>query len=245
MRGRGLEPPRPCGRYHLKVVRLPFRHPRILNISILSDKNKISILCYVFILLNIIIFTRFLTLFMNKEQIRNEALKLRTELPFEERKSNNSEIVKNILLLKEFKSTKNVLLYASIKNEADISEILDKGLKPPKDFSLPKILDKKIYAYQVNSFSELIPGKYKIPEPPIGTDLTDKIDLVFVPGVAFDLNGNRIGYGKGYYDKFLLQRNFFKVGVCYECQIINNIIAEPHDIRMNCIITEKNIYYLK
>ena len=85
-------------------------------------------------------------------------------------------------------------------------------------------------------------GKYGIFENSISTTIIDKIDLLIIPGIAFDLKGYRIGYGKGYYDRFLsLGKSKCIMGLSYESQIINEIPNNEHDIPVDIIITEKRI----
>lgn len=87
------------------------------------------------------------------------------------------------------------------------------------------------------------PGSFGIAEP-TGEDITDLsiIDIVIVPGVGFDPKGNRLGRGKGFYDKLLKKIDAPFIGVAYDCQIADNIPALPHDVPMSLIISKSNIY---
>ena len=74
---------------------------------------------------------------------------------------------------------------------------------------------------------------------PIGEEYTGNIDLIIVPGVIFDREKNRLGYGKGYYDRYLSNKDIYKIGICFSDQVIDLLPSESHDIKMNIIITEK------
>ena len=96
---------------------------------------------------------------------------------------------------------------------------------------------------RVSGLDELVPGRYGIPEP-VG-EVWDPVraDVIVVPGVAFDLSGHRIGYGKGYYDKALhrLEGLGRLVGFCYDFQLVEEIVGEPHDVTMDFIVTELRV----
>jgi 5-formyltetrahydrofolate cyclo-ligase len=111
---------------------------------------------------------------------------------------------------------------------------------------VPKI--KKGYgllAIEIKSLDELSPGTFGILEPAGEKGISpEEIDLVVVPGVAFDKRGNRMGYGAGYYDSFLpkLRPEVKKVAVAFEIQVTDSLPAEEHDVKMDLIITENTIY---
>ena len=88
-------------------------------------------------------------------------------------------------------------------------------------------------------------NEYAILEPKERIINNKKIDVIILPGSVFDINGNRIGYGKGYYDKYIKSLNYnpLKIGVCYDFQLLDTIPTETHDVKMDIILTEsRNIY---
>ncbi|MBP2031753.1 5,10-methenyltetrahydrofolate synthetase [Clostridium algifaecis] len=96
-------------------------------------------------------------------------------------------------------------------------------------------------AVEIKKFSELVPGAYNILEPESTEFKVDEksIDLSYIPGVAFDSSGGRIGYGGGYYDRFLqkLEKNSKKIALCYDFQVLDTVPTETHDIMIDSIIT--------
>ena len=102
---------------------------------------------------------------------------------------------------------------------------------------------KTLTFHQVFSFSELVPGPFNLLEPPYQNPEIDikKLDLIFVPGVAFDIKKGRIGYGGGFYDRVLVKTEAFKIGVAFSFQIFKKLPLEAHDQRVDVIITEKGL----
>ena len=92
---------------------------------------------------------------------------------------------------------------------------------------------------------ELTTGAFNVPEPKEKKVFDKKIDVVLVPGVAFDKNFNRMGFGKGYYDKFLKEFEGIKIGVCHSFQLLDEIPSEAHDVKMDVIVTEEEVWTKK
>ena len=134
------------------------------------------------------------------------------------------------------------MLYHSLPDEVDTHTIVDSLLMNGKTILLPRVTGEgTMELHRYNSPKDMEIGAYGIMEPtgPLFTDYAD-IDLAIVPGVAFDHDGNRMGRGKGYYDRFLpLIPDTYKIGVCFPFQMITSIPAEEHDIRMDEIITSQ------
>ena len=89
-------------------------------------------------------------------------------------------------------------------------------------------------------------GAHGIPEPTEIVPISiEEIEIILVPGLAFDKTGARMGFGKGYYDKLLETRKAIKIGICYDFQLLDKIPSEPHDVPMDIIITEKRVQRIK
>jgi len=154
----------------------------------------------------------------------------------------------NLLSLREYLSAGCIALYAAVHQEVDTNLICSSALESAKRVLYPAIYGDEMLFRQVESLDSLRKGAFGIPEPPpTGMDhLADEPDLIVVPGVAFDLSGQRIGYGKGYYDRFLKHpgRKACLVGLCHDFQLIDETIpADMHDIQMNIIVTDRRIVY--
>jgi 5-formyltetrahydrofolate cyclo-ligase len=151
------------------------------------------------------------------------------------------------LLNSIFFSKSNVLgVYYPVLNEVQTYRIIRKSLLAKKKVCLPKLQDGEIIFFSITTLNDLIAGKYNILEPlPNKNNICKDIDTVITPGIVFDKCGYRIGYGKGYYDKFLSKFSKQKIsliGLGYEFQIISEFIRyEPHDVKLDALITNKEI----
>ena len=150
--------------------------------------------------------------------------------------SHSSEII--CKKIKELYPEKEIVVcaYSAIRNEVDISELFDYY----DDVFLPVTEGDEMTFYRVTE--QLEQGTFGVSEPKKITMLNVKPDLVLVPGVAFDENLNRVGYGKGYYDRFLEDENLMTLGIAYDFQVTKSIddVFES-DIRMKKIITERRV----
>lgn len=132
----------------------------------------------------------------------------------------------------------HIALFASLDSEIDTFPLIEKLLKERKDIYLPKTNGDIIDFYKVEDLSSLIisKDKYKVREPNGGEKISPmKIEVIICPGVAFDKNGNRMGHGKGYYDRYLASSPAYKIGVCYKEQLLNEIPYEEHDVKMDMV----------
>lgn len=133
------------------------------------------------------------------------------------------------------------LIYVSVGDEADTLNIINYLLNNNKRVAVPVCNDKDMFFYEIRSLDELCAGKFGIPT--VNTDLSEKIDeykdaICIVPGICFDNYGNRIGYGGGYYDRFLSANPVKTVGLCYERCMCNSLPSENFDKSVDYILTE-------
>lgn len=149
------------------------------------------------------------------------------------------------LALPEFRSATAVGIYAPIHNEVMTGLIRDGALSSGKRLCYPAVTGNELEFRRVEAAIDLVPGAFGIlePTPKCPVCPPNTIDLVLVPGVAFDLFGRRIGYGKGYYDRTLhsLEGNGRLVGLCFDFQLVEKISGEPHDVLMDVIITDRRV----
>ena len=184
---------------------------------------------------------------MSKKKIRAEMLKIRSAVSDKNEKS--GRIVQKIINSDEYKKCTNLFVYISVNDEPETEELIKKALCSGKNVFLPKCenSDGLMTFRKVTSLSELKKGFFSIPEPPESApecNLTDECDLCIVPGVAFDLYGNRIGYGKGYYDRFLSGFRGFSMGVCFCACLTRKIPTDVNDVSLNAVCTENRIFYV-
>jgi len=162
----------------------------------------------------------------SKRRIRKDILAKRISLSEKVIKEKSDMIVKRIIA--EFKLDEQFGMFIPIKNEVDLTDLLS------YDVALPKIDgDMTFNKYDGN----LVKAKFGLSEP---TGKEVKVKLILVPGAVFDKSGFRVGYGGGYFDKYLT--NEIKVGVCFDFQVVDKVPTEDHDQRMDFLVTESKIY---
>ncbi|BCB95648.1 5-formyltetrahydrofolate cyclo-ligase [Dissulfurispira thermophila] len=189
----------------------------------------------------------------NKEKnlLRKEILYKRDLINKEIRKDKDRKIKERLLSLFEFEASDKILLYASFRSEVETFDLLKYCITHGKITALPKV-DKdhnELKIYEVKDTKDLVKGYLGIPEPDVSEDRllsVEHMDLILVPGVAFDEHCNRLGYGKGFYDKLLKGVRDLGLGIgiialAYEEQVVESIPSESHDIRMDKIITDERI----
>lgn len=179
----------------------------------------------------------------DKKKIRDLINKRKSLLNREIKEILDDNIFNKIIKSEAYKRAETIFIYVSFSGEVDTHRLIEYALKDNKVVCIPKVISKKdgMKAVQINSLKELTEGLYGILEPSsFQKEVSkDKIDLVFMPGVAFDMNGGRVGYGGGFYDKFLkeVSKDTIKIALAYDFQILNKVPIEPHDEKVNGIIT--------
>lgn len=183
----------------------------------------------------------------DKAGLRKELLSKRDNIPPVVRMAKNKMVLERMLSLEEFRNAGIIFFFASFRTEIDTTEMIKSALSSGKRVLLPKV-DKEnheLLLYEIRDFSELTPGYMGIPEPSFqGRQMSiNDADIVIIPGAGFDASGNRIGYGGGYYDRLLsgLQKDIPVIAPAYEEQIEDCIPSEPHDIRVNMIVTDRRV----
>ncbi len=185
-----------------------------------------------------------------KEMIRKRIIEQRGLLSFQEVSDKSSEITGRLCSLNQYAGAGTVMAYMSFRNEVATNALIGQCILDGKRVVIPKVQqrpDMSLLPYEIkDQEQDVLPGLWGIPEP--DTSRLHKvdpleIDIVVVPGVAFDSRRYRIGYGAGYYDRFLLslRPDCLKVGIAFEMQMLEQFDAERYDIPMDFVITELRI----
>ena len=160
-------------------------------------------------------------------------------------------IVDRFMQLPEYQQAQTVMFYVDVRTEVRTRQALPAALASGKRIVLPYCVDGELELFHLESMDELELGMYRILEPkaelrgiPAKRTPVEELDVVMVPGVAFDRRGGRTGHGKGYYDK-LLEHALSKtplIALAFECQLFPEIPMQDHDIFMDQVVTEAAIY---
>ncbi|MFC1691186.1 5-formyltetrahydrofolate cyclo-ligase [Nanoarchaeota archaeon] len=182
----------------------------------------------------------------SKQQIRSEVLEKRKFLPKLEVEEKSVSIINNFLNSDFYKNNNNIMVYCSLdkNNEVNTLNLIDKMLKDKKNIIAPYVKNNKIAISQIFHKKDLNCGTFGILEPKdTQTHFFDEdnLDVVIVPGIAFDERKNRIGYGKGFYDEFLKKTKAAKIAFALELQVLDKIPQDPHDEKVDIIITEERV----
>ena len=172
-----------------------------------------------------------------KKALRIEIRQLKRACPLEERRRKSLSVWEKVERDEVFQQAETVLAYWSMDDEVYTHDFVNKWAGS-KTLLLPCVKGDELELRYFDGEERLQPGEgYAIPEP-VGELFTDwgKIDLILVPGVAFDKSGNRLGRGKGYYDKVLKQTGAYKLGVCFDFHLVERVPVEPHDVKMDRVV---------
>lgn len=185
-----------------------------------------------------------------KNEIRKMCLDFRNNILNDEVELKSKKIINKLLKMEEYKKSNTVFVYMDFKKEVQTISLIKKMISEGKHVivSYTDTKNTELVLFRLHNIEkDLVVSPFGYLEPKkenrIPVNIKD-IDLILVPGVAFDRELNRIGFGKGYYDKILNdRRNDAKaIAIAYEFQVLDRIPYEEHDIKMDIIITEENIY---
>lgn len=173
---------------------------------------------------------------MKKEFLRKKYKEKRDNIKNKVTKDNL--IYQKVINNKDILSSKTLLIYISINSEVDTTKIINYFLNT-KNIAVPKIIDNDMFFCYVTNLNELTSGKYNIPEPTNENIVTDFDNAIcIVPGICYDKENYRIGYGKGYYDRFLSKNKIKTIGLCYKECMIEKIDNDKYDYKIDEVITE-------
>ena len=189
---------------------------------------------------------------MDKRELRTKYIAKRQTIPTEEKQVKSRQILERFVELPEYQKAENILAYASRKGEVITDEIILDALSLGKNVFCPKVTDverSQMEFVRINSLEEMSEGAFGIREPQMNesSDVAKELDpentLVIMPGAVFDRQLNRIGYGAGFYDRYLKKYPFYKtVALCFACQIADEVIeADVNDVKPGMLVTEDEL----
>lgn len=181
---------------------------------------------------------------ISKADLRLQVSKLKKDYSPQDLVLKSEEVFSVLEITGAFQDAKNIFIYSSMPDEVSTLNFINKW-KDRKQFYLPVVVGNDLVFRIVNNKTEYATSAYGIKEP-LGEDFTqlDRADAVIVPALAFDRKMNRLGRGKGYYDRFLpLLKKTVKIGVCFDFQLFDHIPADDNDVKMDMIVSENELIW--
>jgi len=182
---------------------------------------------------------------MSKPLLRKTLLVRRQSLSVNEQVAAGNIIQDTFMALPEYLVAGSVALYCAVNGEVSTGKVINHALSAAKALFLPAVEGNTMLFRRISCPGDLVAGSFGIMQPDSGCLAADPedIELIVVPGVGFDLSGQRIGYGKGYYDRVLhrLEGSGRLTAFCYQFQLVDSLEGEKHDVIMDRIITEQRV----
>ncbi|QXE17510.1 5-formyltetrahydrofolate cyclo-ligase [Clostridium sp. 001] len=181
---------------------------------------------------------------MDKSIIRKKMKEERNKLSNLQKEKLDNSVLQKVIESEEYNKANIIFIFVSYGSEVDTHRIIKKALEQGKNICVPKVISKEdgMVAVRIHDFNELKSGAYGILEPEDTKFKVEEasIDLCYIPGVAFDKRGGRVGYGGGYYDRFFkkLRENSKKIALAYRFQVLDEVPMEKHDMFIDGIISD-------
>lgn len=180
---------------------------------------------------------------MIKTELRTQLKNIRGGLSEAERKKLSYQINDHVICSDEFRRAKSVCIYKSFSTEVITDGMIETALSLGKRVALPRICDDVMKFFYYSIHDDLIKSSFGILEPLASAELAEAAELTIVPMLGFNTELYRLGYGGGFYDRFFVQNmTIKKIGVAFDCQLTDKLVADKYDIKMDGVITEKGVY---
>jgi 5-formyltetrahydrofolate cyclo-ligase len=179
-----------------------------------------------------------------KRELRSRMRSLRAVMPASAREERSRAAAERVRALPEFERASVVVGFSAIQGEIDPAQLLAAARDAGKTVGLPRVEDERLVLHVVGDVSELEEGAFGVLEPAASAPLLEpgSIDLVIVPGLAFDVRGHRIGYGRAFYDRLLPgMTRAFRVGLAYDFQVLMELPIGPHDVPLHAVVSDKQV----
>ena len=183
---------------------------------------------------------------LNKKTLRKEMKSIRNQLSMDKKLNSDNNIFNRLINSNFYKNSSEIFIFVSFGSEVDTIKFINHALNEDKNIYVPKVIDKNLMiAVKLHTMKDLKEGYYGVLEPQkIDETLNpNDLDLVILPGLAFDRCGNRLGYGGGFYDRFLdkIDKSTTLLAVSYNFQILDSIPHNENDIKVEFILTDEEL----
>lgn len=177
---------------------------------------------------------------MDKSALRKQMRELRRALSPEQIEQRSDVLAARLFAHPAWKKAETVYVYLSYDHEVCTDAVVRRALYEGKRVAAPRVVGRDMAFFLLNDRADAIPGYRGILEPPESAEPADSPDaLVIAPGLAFTKDGLRLGYGGGFYDRFLAKEpEHYVISLCYDFQIVDSLPSEPYDRKVDCVLTD-------
>ena len=177
-----------------------------------------------------------------KSALRKTLLEKRDATSYDLIKISSRQIQTNLEKIDEYKNAKAIAFYYPIGSEVLTQGLMLKILSQGKDVLLPKVIGEELEFRKIKDMNSLEKGSFDIMEPKDNCQKSEQMDIVIVPTVGISPDGSRLGYGHGYYDRFLAKTDAVSIALTYEKQIVKSVPSNQNDVKINWIVTEDRAF---
>jgi 5-formyltetrahydrofolate cyclo-ligase len=172
-------------------------------------------------------------------------LDARDELSLDFIKIASNKIRDNLRKIDFYRKAESIGVYHSIGSEVQTHDLIQEFFNQGKEFALPRVEKNDLVFKKISSLKDLEPGSFGVMEPKEKCETLKNLDVVLVPSIALTLEGFRLGYGFGFYDRYLHGEKSKKIGLSYAKNVLRSFPHDSHDVKMDCIVTEDAVIYVK
>jgi 5-formyltetrahydrofolate cyclo-ligase len=182
---------------------------------------------------------------VEKSRLRKQFLDARDVLSLDFIKISSNKIRDNLRKIDFYRQAMSIGAYYSIGSEVQTHDLLQEFFNQGKEVALPRVEKNDLIFKKITSLSDLEMGSFSVMEPKEKCENVKKLDVILVPAIALTKDGYRLGYGFGFYDRYLHGKKSKKIGLTYAKHILRSFPHDDHDIKMDCIVTEDSVIYAK
>jgi 5-formyltetrahydrofolate cyclo-ligase len=182
---------------------------------------------------------------IEKARLRKQILDVRDKLSLDFIKIASNKIRDNLRKIDFYRQAKSVGVYYSIGSEVQTHDLIQEFFNQGREFALPRVEKNDLVFKKISNLSDLELGNFSVMEPKEKCETVKNMDVVLIPAIALTREGNRLGYGFGFYDRYLHGKKCKKIGLSYTKQILRSFPHDSHDVKMDCIVTEDSVIHVK
>lgn len=182
---------------------------------------------------------------IEKARLRKQLLDARDEISLDFIKIASNKIRDNLRKIDFYRKTNLIGIYYSVGSEVQTHDLIQEFFNQGKEFALPRVEKNDLIFKKISNLSDLELGSFSVMEPKEKCETVKNLDVMLIPAIALTRQGYRLGYGFGFYDRYLHGKKSKKIGLSYAKQVLRSFPHDDHDVKMDCVVTEDEVIYVK